>query len=89
MVRKLAYVCSVCKIWQLGGNGYGCWYSFRSSSGAVGVHRRDYFFDEVKSKVNIEAVDNVVYLYSRIAEGEMRYAEMMDILQKSHKELKM
>ncbi len=40
-------------------------------------------------KVNIEVVDNVVYLYSRIAEGEMRYAEMMDILQKSHKELKM
>lgn len=40
-------------------------------------------------KVNIEVVDNVVYLYSRIAEGEVRYAEMMDILQKSHKELKM
>lgn len=43
----------------------------------------------MKSKVNIGAVDNAVYLYSIIAEGEMRYAEMMDILQKSHKELKM
>lgn len=43
----------------------------------------------MKNKVNIEVVDNVVYLYSRIAKGEMRYVEMMDILQKSHKELKM
>lgn len=40
-------------------------------------------------KVNIEVVDNVVYLYAKIVNGEMRYAEMMDILQKSHKELKM
>ena len=40
-------------------------------------------------KVNIEVVDNIVYLYAKISTGEMRYAEMMDILQKSHKELKM
>ena len=40
-------------------------------------------------KVNIEVVDNIVYLYAKISTGEMRYVEMMDILQKSHKELKM
>ena len=40
-------------------------------------------------KVNIEVVDNIVYLYAKISTGEMRYGEMMDILQKSHKELKM
>ena len=40
-------------------------------------------------KVNIEVVDNVVYLYAKISAGEQRYAEMLTILQKSHKELKM
>lgn len=40
-------------------------------------------------KVNIEVVDNVVYLYAKISTGEQRYADMLTILQKSHKELKM
>lgn len=41
-------------------------------------------------KVNIEVVDNIIYLYAKISLGEQqRYAEMMEILQRSHKELKM
>ena len=40
-------------------------------------------------KVDIEVVDNVVYLYAQIAAGENRYSEMLEILSKSHAELKM
>lgn len=40
-------------------------------------------------KVNIEVVDNVVYLYSKISANERRYTEMLEILRRSHKELKM
>ena len=40
-------------------------------------------------KVNIEVVDTVVYLHARVAAGEQRYADMMEILQKAYKELRM
>lgn len=40
-------------------------------------------------KVNIEVVDNVVYLYAKLSQEEQRYAEMLEILKRSHKELKM
>lgn len=38
-------------------------------------------------EIDIEVADNVVYLYAKVQEGEQRYAEMMEILQKAHKEL--
>lgn len=40
-------------------------------------------------KVNIEVVDTVVYLYAKIKAGEQRYEDMMTILQRAYKELKM
>lgn len=40
-------------------------------------------------KVNIEVVDNAVYLYTRLGKDEQRYVEMLEILKRSHKELKM
>ena len=40
-------------------------------------------------KVNIEVVDNIVYLYSKVSAHENRYAEMLEILKRSHKELKL
>ena len=40
-------------------------------------------------KINIEVVDNVVYLYAKLSQEEQRYAEMLEILKRSHKELKM
>ena len=39
-------------------------------------------------KVNIEVVDNVVYLYSKLIGAETRYASMLSILQRSFEELK-
>ena len=40
-------------------------------------------------KVNIEVADNVVYLYAKVKVGENRYSDMLEILSKSHAELKM
>lgn len=40
-------------------------------------------------KVDIEVVDNVVYLYSKLGKDEQRYVEMLEILKRSHKELKL
>lgn len=40
-------------------------------------------------KVNIEVVDNVVYLYAKLSANEQRYEAMLEILKRSHKELKM
>ncbi len=40
-------------------------------------------------KVDIEVVDNVVYLYAKVGAGENRYGDMLEILVKSHAELKM
>lgn len=40
-------------------------------------------------KVNIEVVDNTVYLYSGVSRGEDRYAEMMEVLKRSYRELKL
>ena len=40
-------------------------------------------------KVNIEVVDNVVYLYAKLSANEQRYESMLEILKRSHKELKM
>lgn len=40
-------------------------------------------------KVNIEVVDNVVYLYSKVSVRENRYSEMLEILRRAHAELKM
>jgi hypothetical protein len=40
-------------------------------------------------QVNIEVVDNVVYLYSGITKAENRYADMLDVLKKAYKELYM
>ena len=40
-------------------------------------------------KVNIEVVDNTVYLYSGVSQGEDRYAEMMEVLKRSYRELKL
>lgn len=37
--------------------------------------------------INIEVVDNVVYLYAEVWRNEQRYAEMMEVLQKAYKEL--
>ncbi|MDO4781236.1 MAG: hypothetical protein Q4A34_02505 [Candidatus Saccharibacteria bacterium] len=38
-------------------------------------------------QVDIEVADNVVYLYAKVGEGEQRYAEMMEVLQRAYKEL--
>lgn len=38
-------------------------------------------------QVDIEVVDNVVYLYSLVSQGEDRYVEMLEVLKRSHKEL--
>jgi hypothetical protein len=40
-------------------------------------------------KVNIEVVDDVVYLYAKLSANEQRYEAMLEILKRSHKELKM
>lgn len=40
-------------------------------------------------KVNIEVVDNIVILYTRVSSSKERYAEMLEILKRAHKELKM
>lgn len=40
-------------------------------------------------KVDIEVVDNVVYLYSKLRSGETKYPEMMGILQQAFRELKL
>ena len=40
-------------------------------------------------KVNIEVVNNVVYLYAKLSANEQRYESMLEILKRSHKELKM
>ncbi len=42
-----------------------------------------------KLKVNIEVVDNIVYLYSRMTANETKYPEMMAILQQAFRELKL
>ncbi|HET6924987.1 MAG TPA: TIM44-like domain-containing protein [Candidatus Saccharimonadales bacterium] len=39
--------------------------------------------------VNIEVVDNVVYLYAKVGGATTRYAEMLDVLQRAFKELRM
>lgn len=40
-------------------------------------------------KVNIEVVDNVVYLYSKVTAGVTKYPQMMMILQQAFRELKL
>ena len=40
-------------------------------------------------KANIEVMDNIVILYARVSSDEKRYAEMLEILRRAHKELKM
>mgnify|MGYP000886730966 CR=1 FL=1 len=40
-------------------------------------------------KVNIEVVDNVMYLYAKLSANEQHYEAMLEILKRSHKELKM
>lgn len=40
-------------------------------------------------KVDIEVVDNVVYLYSKLSANETKYPEMMAILQQAFRELKL
>ena len=40
-------------------------------------------------KANIEVMDNIVILYARVSFDEKRYAEMLEILRRAHKELKM
>jgi hypothetical protein len=40
-------------------------------------------------KVEIEVVDNVVYLYSKVGANEVRYADMLDILKQAFRELKL
>lgn len=40
-------------------------------------------------KVEIEVVDNVVYLYSKVGVGETQYPEMLEILRQAFHELKM
>ena len=40
-------------------------------------------------KVNIEVVDNVVYLYSKLRANETKYPEMMQVLQQAFRELKL
>jgi hypothetical protein len=40
-------------------------------------------------KVEIEVVDNVVYLYSKMAVGETKYPDMLEILRQAFHELKM
>lgn len=40
-------------------------------------------------KIDIEVVDNVVYLYSKVNAGERRYPEMMEVLQQAFRELKL
>ena len=39
-------------------------------------------------RVNIEVVDNVVYFYADVLPNGDKYAEMMTVLQKAYKELK-
>jgi len=44
---------------------------------------------DMNLKVEIEVVDNVVYLYSKLGAGETRYPEMMQVLQHAFRELKL
>jgi hypothetical protein len=39
--------------------------------------------------INIEVVDNIVYLYAKVNQAETRYADMLDILKQAFKELKL
>lgn len=47
-----------------------------------------YLYDQ-NLKVEIEVVDNVVYLYSKVSANEQRYKEMLEILRQAFHELKM
>lgn len=47
-----------------------------------------YLYD-TQLKVNIEVVDNTVYLYSRVNAKEQRYEAMMQVLQQAFKELRL